>query len=123
MENGVFFEKAKLAASYRTLCFDNKKVKFIHFFNDFSPLTVEFIFTDSEKLEQGKMNARFIENGYFQIELPNKFNSLGICNTETMEIGSFQNKKIYVNFAIFCVTQSKPIIDLAIYVEDETYGK
>ena len=99
-----------------TVCtFENDPLT-IQFGPDEDPLAIEFIF----KEEEGQKPAQKVTGSGKKLilELLNFNNTLGTGNINPMEIGTLNHKKLFVNFRVYALGQSKTkLIHYTIYQE------
>lgn len=112
----IICDNKKLIYSNRICCISNESISLkIDLANkDF----LNIIFNFSYESGGVKTSMRSPENGKIVFELNDYTNSLGTGLTKPVEIGQFNNKKIFIIFYVYRLDEKAfPILDLSLYME------
>ncbi len=108
-------ETMQVLYSNRICCFDNNSITLSYNFTEQDKLTVIFKFHyDNSTIGYKFSNP---ENGVVVVDLFNFNNQLGSGTKQSISIGNYNEKKIYLSFFVFKFPEANPLIDVTIYLE------
>ena len=112
----IICDNKKLIYSNRICCISNESINLKIDLSDNDFLNI--IFNFHENGEELKTTIRSPENGKVIFDLTNYNNSLGTGITKPAEIGSLNNKKIFIIFYVYRLSKTAfPILDVSLYME------
>lgn len=92
----------------------------------FEDLTFRFTFEDDPSKEKNKLRVEKLHNGQKGLNLifSNFNSSLGVGNSVSLPLGWIQNRNLYLNYRIYCLTpESDKLIHYTWYLGEVRNGK
>ena len=113
----IICDNKRLIYSNRICCISNESVSFKIDLDSTTTLNIEFLFHCDESGEI-KTLMQSPENGKVVFDLTNYTNPLGTGTVNPVELGTLNDKKIFIFFYVYRLNESSfPILDMSLYLE------